>query len=459
MSNIASPVSTIYSELKENYLYAPGIATYGIDGKTGPAGKDGSSVYYANISFTNENFSLIVSKIIKNEMLIYNSTEINSRGYQKNDIFITPAGEFWRLNRTKAELIDILEYNNNINLVFSNVGKINLQDFNKLTSAEDSPFGIYSTGITGDESTINTNSGIKLYTKKYNGIDFISNNLIELYTGNQTDSEETNNFRLADSSILQKYTVNIISSINNNYIDPLLNITSVDKNTFNINNLNITYNLLDSGFHISSSAPIFLDVKDLRVKLRDTETQSYDQYSQLNVYTNSITEVYKYFSNSVRWDISPADNTSGGDIDPSLNKLTIEFYENSPSLNLYNETFVIKLIVNDNNTIIEKIINVPENMRSNVFSGASPHIISILPETYYTRNDILAVSIITSIEVFILCKYNGTNSNHNPVYNIPTSVSKKPSTSAIPSIDAAIASQASVIGEKTEERVDAILIN
>ncbi len=441
---MSNTVSTFYSELKENYLYAPGIATYGIDGKTGPAGKDGSSVYYSNIAFTNQNFSLIVSKIIKNEMLIYNSTEINSRGYQKNDIFITPSGEFWRLNRSRIELVDILEYNNNINLVFSNVGKINLQDFNKLTSLENAPFGIYSTGSTGDTESANSNSGIKVYTKKYNGIDFVSNNLIELYTGSGSYSDS--NFKLAQDSILQKYTVNIISNINNNYIDPLLNITSVDQNTFNINNLNITYNSLDSGFHISSSAPIFLDVKDLRVKLREAEEQSYDQYSQLNVYTNSITEVYKYFSNSVRWDISTADPSESDEtLDPSLNKLIIEFTENSPSLNLYNETFVIKLIVNDNNTIIEKIINVPENMRGGVFNG--PCVISVLPKTYYTREDILAVSIITSIEVFILCKYN-TNSKHNPVYNIPTTSGQKYDRSGIvPTVDVDVAQQASVITE------------
>lgn len=446
---MSNTVSTFYSNLRENYLYAPGIATYGIDGKTGPAGQDGASVYYSNIAFTNQNFSLIVSKIIKNEMLIYNSTENNSRGYQKNDIFITPSGEFWRLNRTRTELVDILEYNNNINLVFSNVGKINLQDFNKLTSLEDAPFGIYSTSVTGDSESANSNSGIKVYTKKYNGIDFVSNNLIELYTGSNSE----NSFKLAEDSVLQKYTVNIISNINNNYIDPLLNVTSVDQNTFNINNLNITYNSLDSGFHISSTAPIFLDIKDLRVKLHETETESYDQYSQLNVYTNSITEVYKYFSNSVRWDISTADPTGSDEtIDPSLNKLIIEFTENSPNLNLYNETFVIKLIVNDNNTIIEKIINVPENMRGGVFNG--PCIISVLPKTYYTREDILAVSIITSIEVFILCKHN-TNSNHNPIYNIPTTSTfqqKHQRPSIAPTIDVNVAQQASIVTELSAER-------
>ena len=42
----------ILSQKFNNYDYAPGIATYGIDGKTGDTGYDGNIIYYTDYDIT-----------------------------------------------------------------------------------------------------------------------------------------------------------------------------------------------------------------------------------------------------------------------------------------------------------------------------------------------------------------------------------------------------------------------
>ena len=58
----------ILSQKYNNYDYAPGIATYGIDGKTGQTGEDGNNIYFTDYDIINSTSDLneMLSKIMSN---------------------------------------------------------------------------------------------------------------------------------------------------------------------------------------------------------------------------------------------------------------------------------------------------------------------------------------------------------------------------------------------------------
>ena len=44
----------LISQKFNNYNYAPGIATYGVDGKTGITGNDGNNIYFTDCDLIND---------------------------------------------------------------------------------------------------------------------------------------------------------------------------------------------------------------------------------------------------------------------------------------------------------------------------------------------------------------------------------------------------------------------
>jgi len=60
----------LISQKFNNYNYAPGIATYGIDGKTGKSGEDGNNIYFTDYIIDDvegaDDLIELVSKILNN---------------------------------------------------------------------------------------------------------------------------------------------------------------------------------------------------------------------------------------------------------------------------------------------------------------------------------------------------------------------------------------------------------
>lgn len=276
-----NPISTFYSNLNENYMYAPGIATYGISGKPGENGKDGNAVYYSNIPFTEIYITDILSRLTNNELMtLANVHEKNIKGYIKGDIFISADGYFWELIIDIANIPETTLYSNSISNIFKKIGKIDLSVLTELNNTQDSMFAI-------------SESGLHIYNAKGNGLILFGN-----YLG--SNDEITQRGLVNSDSVL-----NIINSVSSDsYMSDLLTLTSVNQSgsIFLKNSLNVYYSDLDEAFHIQSDNPILFDVSNFRLKPSEN-TNLKDQYTQLNVYQNSITNFYIAFKDST-WDVS-----------------------------------------------------------------------------------------------------------------------------------------------------------
>ena len=94
-----------------NSKYAPGIATYGADGKQGKTGEAGYALYFIpyninnldNPSDDNNEYRQLVNSILNNKFITNNSNldiellVMKNRSYQINDLFLFPSGEIYKL--------------------------------------------------------------------------------------------------------------------------------------------------------------------------------------------------------------------------------------------------------------------------------------------------------------------------------------------------------------------------
>ena len=276
---MSNPISTYYSELNEKYMYAPGYATYGITGKPGNDGKDGSAVYYSNIPFTQTYASEIISRIYNNELLtLSNIHEKNSKKYVKGDIFISPNGNFWQL-LVDIDSFDLENFNVLISQYFKKIGKLDLSIIDEFNNS-DGPLYL-TTSETKEENTL------KLYNFYTKGVNFYNSVL---------------NANPEDLNIDENYIVNIINNnISNNYKSELLSLLSVNQtnDSFNKNNLDIYYSELDNAFHISSNKPIIFDSSSLRFSpsADSDNSNNYNSYYQLNTEQDSMTRFYRQWKN------------------------------------------------------------------------------------------------------------------------------------------------------------------
>ena len=118
----------ILSQKFNNYDYAPGIATYGIDGKTGETGVDGNIIYYTDYDITGAlgddiyNLQALMQKININKVPISSSDIDTERPYKIGDFFIDRNGIIYKL-------IDIKSGTNyNWTEYFEICGKVNITD-------------------------------------------------------------------------------------------------------------------------------------------------------------------------------------------------------------------------------------------------------------------------------------------------------------------------------------------
>lgn len=90
---------TMASSVKiHNYEYAPGIATYGVDGKTGERGEDGTTLFYTSYSIGDkEGLRKFIQAIKTNRLPVYGNDKEIERKYRNGDMFFDSVGDIYTL--------------------------------------------------------------------------------------------------------------------------------------------------------------------------------------------------------------------------------------------------------------------------------------------------------------------------------------------------------------------------
>ena len=231
------------SQRFHNDTYAPGIATYGIQGKDGEQGTPGTSLFFSEYSLSGEpdnssEYREFASKITS-RMLPVKHKEIQlKRKYVNGDQFVDPSGQVYLLKDINQLIIDI---NNGTNLeqgILEYIGKFN---------------SIKNSDIFND----NSNSGI-LRAHKF----IISD-----------DSKTATGGGLLTVSHTTKDTDNDINFIN---------LESLYSGQHDMN-LDIKFSKKYNGFMISSKYPIYLNA-NVYTKFNDSNNSN-NEYSP--VYTTA----------------------------------------------------------------------------------------------------------------------------------------------------------------------------
>lgn len=84
------------SQRFHNDTYAPGIATYGIDGKTGEQGLPGTSMFFTDYSLPGE-LTDFAQKITSRKLPIKTEETILYRRFVNGDLFVIPDGNIYKL--------------------------------------------------------------------------------------------------------------------------------------------------------------------------------------------------------------------------------------------------------------------------------------------------------------------------------------------------------------------------
>lgn len=218
------------SQRFHNDTYAPGIATYGIQGKDGEQGTPGTSLFFSEYSFPGEYLDFI--KKITSRMLPVKHKEIQlKRKFVNGDQFVDPSGKVYLLKDINQLIRDI---NNGINQTWSDkkleyIGKFNsINNSDIFSDTKNSGALRAHKFIISDDSETATGSGILTvsHTTKDtdNDINFI--NLESLYSG-QHDMN-------LDIKFSKKYNGFMISSKYPVYLDA--NVYTKFNNSNNSNN-------------------------------------------------------------------------------------------------------------------------------------------------------------------------------------------------------------------------------
>ena len=329
------------SQRFHNDTYAPGIATYGIQGKDGEQGTPGTSLFFSEYSLSGEpdnssEYREFASKITS-RMLPVKHKEIQlKRKYVNGDQFVDPSGQVYRLKDINQLIIDI---NNGTNLeqgILEYIGKFNytnnsdiFSDTNNSGTLRAHKFIISDDNETDDSETVQRNS---LLTVSHinkdtdNDINFI--NLESLYSG-QHDMN-------LDIKFSKKYNGFMISSKYPVYLNA--NVYTKFNNTNNTNNdYSPVYTTADN-----KSKPItdyIASVKDLSCKL-DASIYSYTKKDTSIIYYGVVYKISFVAddneSDTNQWNDFVSTYDNGNTVIHFQNKDHSDFIKVMPSIRDYN---------------------------------------------------------------------------------------------------------------------------
>ena len=327
------------SQRFHNDTYAPGIATYGIQGKDGEQGTPGTSLFFSEYSLSGEpdnssEYREFASKITS-RMLPVKHKEIQlKRKYVNGDQFVDPSGQVYRLKDINQLIIDI---NNGIPIkqlvgsILEYIGKFNSINNSEIFN-DNSNSGIIRAHkfIISDDSKTATGSGLLTvsHTNKDtdNDINFI--NLESLYSG-QHDMN-------LDIKFSKKYNGFMISSKYPVYLNA--NVYTKFNNTNNTNNdYSPVYTTADN-----KSKPItdyIASVKDLSCKL-DASIYSYTKKDTSIIYYGVVYKISFIAddneSDTNQWNDFVSTYDNGNTVIHFQNKDHSDFIKVMPSIRDYN---------------------------------------------------------------------------------------------------------------------------
>ena len=263
-----STQNILLSQKFNNYNYAPGIATYGIDGKTGQAGTDGNNIYFTDCNLlteTDKDLKILAELIANNYLPVKGSTTQINRSYKNNDLFFDYNGIIYQLTN-----IDDLIGNKDIGGVYSDyfniAGKINIADTSNLFTR------------VSDRMVLNSST--------YSGYDVVT----------------INNPSNATNYINKDAVVNIISdNVNENSNIEMIKLQSIDDVDIEDGKLTVYYKTTENAFYLDSNKPIVIN-GDVKLNTKNNINNEYDNFSTVLTSTDTIT-YFKHICDKLRYNI------------------------------------------------------------------------------------------------------------------------------------------------------------
>ena len=242
-----------------NNQFAPGIATYGIDGKDGEAGPAGTSFYFTSYSLENESQrDDCIVKINRNMVLSEFADIVLDRKYVIGDLVLDAIGKIYKIVQKNGQLS--LDYVSNI--------------------------------IGSDSSTMfKTSSNNRVYLdSSYDGLDIIQGTENNSYILDTTSTD----------SILRVVSTKEDTKTGKFNILQLLAKPALDDSKY----LNVTYDKASSSFVIESNSDIVIDSSLVEVKSDNSRsTTSLGDYYKITPYNDPIGLVHMMLSES-SWEVS-----------------------------------------------------------------------------------------------------------------------------------------------------------
>ena len=320
------------SQRFHNDTYAPGIATYGIQGKDGEQGSPGTSLFFSEYSLPDEYLDF-VRKITSRMLPVKNEQIQLKRKFVNGDQFVDPAGKVYLLMDINQLIRDI---NNGTDQPWTNeklkyIGKFNSTNNSYIFSDTNNSGTLRAHKfIISDDSKTTTGSGLltvsHINKDTDNDINFI--NLESLYSG-QHDMN-------LDIKFSKKYNGFMISSKYPVYLNA--NVYTKFNNTNNTNNdYSPVYTTADN-----KSKPItdyIASVKDLSCKL-DASIYSYTKKDTSIIYYGVVYKISFVAddneSDTNQWNDFVSTYDNGNTVIHFQNKDHSDFIKVMPSIRDYN---------------------------------------------------------------------------------------------------------------------------
>ena len=320
------------SQRFHNDTYAPGIATYGIQGKDGEQGTPGTSLFFSEYSLPDEYLDF-VRKITSRMLPVKNEQILLKRKFVNGDQFVDPAGKVYLLMDINQLIRDI---NNGTNQTWSNeklkyIGKFNSTNNSYIFSDTNNSGTLRAHKfIISDDSKTATGNGLltvsHINKDTDNDINFI--NLESLYSG-QHDMN-------LDIKFSKKYNGFMISSKYPVYLNA--NVYTKFNNTNNTNNdYSPVYTTADN--KSKSITDYIASVKDLSCKL-DASIYSYTKKDTSIIYYGVVYKISFVAddneSDTNQWNDFVSTYDNGNTVIHFQNKDHSDFIKVMPSIRDYN---------------------------------------------------------------------------------------------------------------------------
>ena len=323
-----------------NNNYAPGIATYGIDGRTGIKGDNGTSVYFTSYNLEygssneNEQNELLV-KINQSKVLSKYVDKPNGRDYEVGDIIIDGGGYIYSLYKINGS------------------------------------FALKYVSVIKNEDSSS-------FFKKVNDRVMINKEGLDVVSGS------VNVDLIPDSD----YPFRVVS-VDRNSVDGNYNLLSLVAYSYMSDErkyLNIFYNKEDDSFHFETESNIVLDTSSLMVKGTDSK-ESFSDYYKVEPYNDPIGLLHRVYSEA-RYSY----NSSEG-------SLTIEgFHNNFPNIEIVPDYIKVKILDSDYTTKTEKLYTLDHTNINNVDDYFKVDVGDTLKNVDKSK---ICISLIKGVEIYI----------------------------------------------------------